>query len=223
MIWCVEDDNGILDTELYALTSTGFAARGFADGDAFWAALQQERPRLVLLDVMLPGADGVTLLRRMKERPDFRDIPVIMATAKGTEYDKVIGLDLGADDYLAKPFGMLEMVSRVKAVLRRSRPREAESILRAGALELNQREHTVSVNGERIMLTLKEYELLKMFLDNPGRVFTRDQLLEQVWGTSYAGETRTVDVHIGTLRSKLGVCGNAIETVRGVGYRYSSC
>ena len=172
---------------------------------------------------MLPGEDGIEILKRLRGNGVTEDIPVIMATAKGTEYDKVIGLDLGADDYLAKPFGMLEMVSRVKAVLRRSRPREKSEILRAGALELNQREHTVTVNGERIMLTLKEYQLLQIFLDNPGRVFTRDQLLEQVWGASYAGETRTVDVHIGTLRSKLGVCGNAIETIRGVGYRYSSC
>lgn len=223
MIFCVEDDRGIRDLMIYALGSAGFEARGFADGGEFFRGLEEERPELVMLDIMLPGEDGIEILKRLRGNGATADIPVIMATAKGTEYDKVIGLDLGADDYLTKPFGMLEMVSRVKAVLRRSRPRDMEEVLRAGALELNQREHTVSVNGERIMLTLKEYELLKMFLDNPGRVFTRDQLLEQVWGTSYAGETRTVDVHIGTLRSKLGVCGNAIETVRGVGYRYSSC
>ena len=220
MIFCVEDDREIRDLMLYALGSAGFEARGFADGEAFFRGLEEARPELVMLDIMLPGEDGIEILKRLRGNGVTEDIPVIMATAKGTEYDKVIGLDLGADDYLAKPFGMLEMVSRVKAVLRRSRPREKSEILRAGALELNQREHTVTVNGERIMLTLKEYQLLQIFLD---RVFTRDQLLEQVWGASYAGETRTVDVHIGTLRSKLGVCGNAIETIRGVGYRYSSC
>lgn len=222
MIFCVEDDREIRDLMLYALGSAGFEARGFADGEAFFRGLEEARPELVMLDIMLPGEDGIEILKRLRGKGTTEDIPVIMATAKGTEYDKVIGLDLGADDYLAKPFGMLEMVSRVKAVLRRSRPREMSEILRAGALELNRREHTVTVNGERIMLTLKEYQLLQIFLDNPGRVFTRDQLLEQVWGASYAGETRTVDVHIGTLRAKLGACGNAVETIRGVGYRYSS-
>lgn len=221
MIFCVEDDRGIRDLMIYALGSAGFEARGFADSQEFFRGLGEERPELVMLDIMLPGEDGMEILRRLKENGTTEDIPVIMASAKGTEYDKVMGLDLGADDYLAKPFGMLEMVSRVRAVLRRSRPKETAEILRAGALELNQRDHTVTVNGERIMLTLKEHQLLKIFLDNPGRVFTRDQLLEQVWGTSYVGETRTVDVHIGTLRSKLGICGNAVETVRGVGYRYS--
>lgn len=223
MIYCLEDDDSIRELMLYTLAASGFEVRGFPDSEPFWAAVGEQVPELILLDIMLPGEDGISVLKALRSRPATAELPVIMATAKGTEYDKVIGLDLGADDYLAKPFGMLEMVSRVKAVLRRSRPREKSEILRAGALELNQREHTVTVNGERIMLTLKEYQLLQIFLDNPGRVFTRDQLLEQVWGASYAGETRTVDVHIGTLRSKLGVCGNAIETIRGVGYRYSSC
>ena len=218
MIWCVEDDNGILETELYALTSTGFAARGFADGDAFWAALQMERPRLVLLDVMLPGADGVTLLRRMKERPDFRDIPVIMATAKGTEYDKIQSLDLGADDYLVKPFGLMEMVSRIKAVLRRCEDK-GQTVLTMGGLSMDTVGHTVTAGGQRLDLTYKEFELLRLFLAHPGRAFSREELFVRVWGDSYQGETRTLDMHIKTLRQKLGGYGGHIETVRGVGYR----
>lgn len=218
MIWCVEDDNGILETELYALTSTGFAARGFAAGDAFWAALQMERPRLVLLDVMLPGADGVTLLRRMKERPDFRDIPVIMATAKGTEYDKIQSLDLGADDYLVKPFGLMEMVSRIKAVLRRCEDK-GQTVLTMGGLSMDTVGHTVTAGGQRLDLTYKEFELLRLFLAHPGRAFSREELFVRVWGDSYQGETRTLDMHIKTLRQKLGGYGAHIETVRGVGYR----
>ena len=218
MIWCVEDDNGILENELYALTSTGFAARGFADGDAFWAALQQERPQLVLLDVMLPGADGVTLLRRMKETPALRDIPVIMATAKGTEYDKIQSLDLGADDYLVKPFGLMEMVSRVKAVLRRCEDK-GQTVLTMGGLSMDTIGHTVTADGQRLDLTYKEFELLRLFLAHPGRAFTREELFSGVWGDSYQGETRTLDMHIKTLRQKLGGYGARIETVRGVGYR----
>ena len=219
MIWCVEDDNGILETELYALTSTGFAARGFSDGDAFWAALQQERPRLVLLDVMLPGADGVTLLRRMKERPDLRDIPVIMATAKGTEYDKIQSLDLGADDYLVKPFGLMEMVSRVKAVLRRCEDK-GQAVLTLGGLSLDAAGRTVTADGARLELTYKEFELLRLFLAHPGRAYAREELFARVWGDSYQGETRTLDMHIRTLRQKLGQYGPHIQTVRGVGYRW---
>ncbi len=218
MIWCVEDDNGILETELYALTSTGFEARGFADGDAFWEALAMERPQLVLLDVMLPGADGVTLLRRMKESPELRDIPVIMATAKGTEYDKIQSLDLGADDYLVKPFGLMEMVSRVKAVLRRCEGKE-KTVLTLGGLSLDTTGHTVTADGQRVDLTYKEFELLRLFLAHPGRAFTREELFAQVWGGDYVGETRTLDMHIRTLRQKLGNYGTHIETVRGVGYR----
>lgn len=217
MIWCVEDDNGILETELYALTSTGFAARGFADGDTFWTALQMERPRLVLLDVMLPGADGVTLLRRMKETPELQGIPVIMATAKGTEYDKIQSLDLGADDYLVKPFGLMEMVSRVKAVLRRYGNKE--QVLTLGGLSMDTVGHTVTADGQRVDLTYKEFELLRLFLAHPGRAFTREELFSAVWGDSYQGETRTLDMHIRTLRQKLGGYGAHIETVRGVGYR----
>lgn len=219
MIWCVEDDPGIRDIEVYALQSTGFEARGFEAGDAFWQALREEKPALVLLDVMLPGMDGVTLLKKMKESPELRDIPVIMATAKGAEYDKIQSLDLGADDYLVKPFGMMEMVSRVKAVLRRcGKPGDAQ-LLQLGDLVLNLKEHTVTVNGERVMLTYKEYQLLRLFLSHPGTAFTREQLLSQVWDSDYLGETRTVDMHIRTLRQKLGTYGTLIETVRNVGYR----
>lgn len=219
MIWCVEDDNGILETELYALTSTGFEARGFGDGDSFWEALQTERPDLVLLDVMLPGADGVTLLRRMKEKSALRDIPVIMATAKGTEYDKIQSLDLGADDYLVKPFGLMEMVSRVKAVLRRCAGGQEREVLALDGLVLDANAHTVTVDGARVELTYKEFELLRLFLSRPGAAFTREQLFAQVWGEGYVGETRTLDMHIRTLRQKLGRYGGSIETVRGVGYR----
>ena len=219
MIWCVEDDSSICDIEVYALTSTGFEARGFEDGDRFWNALQSEKPDLVILDVMLPGKDGVTLLKMMKASEEFRDIPVIMATAKGSEYDKVQSLDLGADDYLVKPFGIMEMVSRVKAVLRRCKPVAKSNLLQLEGLVLNADEHTVSIDGERVNLTYKEYELLHLFLSQPGTAFTREQLLSSVWNTEYLGETRTVDMHIRTLRQKLGAYGHIIETVRNVGYR----
>ena len=219
MIWCVEDDSSIRDIEVYALVSTGFDAKGFEDGDIFWNALQTEKPDLVVLDVMLPGIDGVTLLKMMKAHEEFADIPVIMATAKGTEYDKIQSLDLGADDYLVKPFGIMEMVSRIKAVLRRCRPVKENKQLKLDGLALNPEEHTVTIDGNRILLTYKEYELLRLFLSQPGVAFTRDQLLSTVWNTDYVGETRTVDMHIRTLRQKLGAYGNIIETVRNVGYR----
>ena len=219
MIWCVEDDASIRDIEVYALQSTGFEAEGFSDGAQFWEAVQKERPELVVLDVMLPGIDGVELLRRMKTRAELRDIPVVMATAKGAEYDKIQGLDLGADYYLVKPFGVMELVSCVKAVLRRCAPKAPAQVLRAGALELNPEEHTVTVDGARVALTYKEFELLKLFLSNPGMAFTRDQLFNAVWGMDFVGETRTVDMHIRTLRQKLGPGGACIGTVRGVGYR----
>ena len=219
MIWCVEDDTSIRDIEVYALTSTGFEARGFEDGTSFWDALQTEQPDLVVLDVMLPGIDGVELLKRMKASKGLRDIPVIMATARGTEYDKIQSLDMGADDYLVKPFGVMEMVSRVKAVLRRCRPAKAAKLLQLEGLALNPDEHTVTADGERVNLTYKEYELLHLFLSQPGIAFTREQLLSSVWNTEYLGETRTVDMHIRTLRQKLGRYGSLIETVRNVGYR----
>lgn len=219
MIFCVEDDDSIRELMIYALHSAEFEAKGFVNGMDFFDALQTEKPQLIMLDIMLPDEDGISILKKLRARVETADIPVIMATAKGTEYDKVIGLDLGADDYLTKPFGMMEMVSRIKAVLRRTTPKEKDSLLRMGSLELNRTSHIVLVDGERVQLTLKEYELLRVFMENQGRVFTRDHLLEMVWGVDYMGETRTVDVHIGTLRMKLGVCGDYIKTVRGVGYR----
>lgn len=218
MIFCVEDDAGIRDIEVYTLTSTGFEAEGFSDGAAFFKALESRIPELILLDVMLPGEDGISILKKLKSGP-HRDIPVIMATAKGAEYDKITGLDLGADDYLVKPFGMMEMVSRIRAVLRRCSPKAASDCLSQGAVSMNLSEHTVTVEGERVPLTLKEFELLRLFLMHPGMVFTRDRLLSDIWDTDYDGETRTVDVHIRTLRQKLGKSGDMIETVRGVGYR----
>jgi two-component system alkaline phosphatase synthesis response regulator PhoP len=219
MIFCVEDDNSIRDLMIYALNSAGFEAIGFVDGEELFNALQTRLPELIMLDIMLPKEDGITILKKLKNSTMTEDIPVIMATAKGEEYDKVMGLELGADDYLAKPFGMMEMIARVKAVLRRVVPKDATKILQIGHLSLNMREHTVLVNEEKVQLTLKEYEMLKKFMENLGRVFTREQLLQSIWGTDYLGETRTVDVHIGTLRAKLGTCGNYIQTVRGVGYR----
>ena len=218
MIWCVEDDSSIRDIEVYALLSTGFEARGFEDGKVFWEALQSEQPDLVILDVMLPGMDGVELLRAMKTSEEFRDIPVIMATARGGEYDKVQSLDLGADDYLVKPFGNMEMVSRVKAVLRRCQPKQQQTILKVGGLELNLESHSVKADGQRISLTYKEFELLRLLMSHANKVYSRDQLYEAVWGMDFVGETRTVDMHIRTLRQKLGTYGSLIETVRNVGY-----
>ncbi len=219
MIYCVEDDSGVRDLMLYTLNSSGFEAKGFMDGNSLFDALKTETPQLIMLDIMLPGEDGISILKKLRRKPDTADIPVIMATAKGTEYDKVIGLDMGADDYLAKPFGMMEMISRIRAVLRRIRPKAAERLLHIGSLELNPETYAVLADGIPISLTRKEYQLLRILMENPGRVFTRDQLLEIVWGVDYIGETRTIDVHIGTLRMKLGACGDYIETIRGVGYR----
>ena len=221
MIWCVEDDAGIRDIEVYALQSAGLEAKGFVDGLSFWNALEteKEKPELVMLDMMLPGIDGLELLKRMKASAGLRDIPVIMATAKGMEYDKVQSLDIGADDYLVKPFGMMEMISRVKAVLRRCVPRQPVNTLQAGGLRIDLDARTVWADGERVQLTYKEFELLRTFLSHPGMAFTRDQLFSDIWGMDYCGETRTVDMHIRTLRQKLGPYGRMIETVRNVGYR----
>ena len=207
MIWCVEDDASIRDIELYALRSAGLEAEGFTDGAAFWQALQSEKPDLVVLDVMLPGIDGTELLRRMRATPAL-------------EYDRVRALDGGADDYLTKPFSVIELVSRVKAVLRRCQPEGDSSILRSGEVSLDTRAHTVLSGGERVDLTYKEYELLRLFLSHPGTAYTRDRLMELVWGMDYCGESRTVDMHIRTLRQKLGKAGAHITTVRGVGYRW---
>ena len=220
MIFCVEDDAGIRDLMIYTLNASGFRAVGFENAREFYAALADDTPELIMLDIMLPGEDGISILKRLKADARTADIPVIMATAKGNEYDKVIGLDLGADDYLAKPFGMMEMASRVRAVLRRSgRAAEKPQLIRVGDLEMNLGEHIVTADGIRVQLTLKEFELLHTFMTNPGRAFTREQLLSSVWSEDFMGETRTVDVHVGTLRQKLGGCGKYIRTVRSVGYK----
>lgn len=220
MIFCVEDDAGIRDLMIYTLNASGFRAVGFENAREFYAALADDTPELIMLDIMLPGEDGISILKRLKADARTADIPVIMATAKGNEYDKVIGLDLGADDYLAKPFGMMEMASRVRAVLRRSgRAAEKPQLIRVGSLEMDLNEHSVTADGIRVQLTLKEFELLHTFMTNPGRAFTREQLLTSVWCEDFMGETRTVDVHVGTLRQKLGGCGKYIRTVRGVGYK----
>ncbi len=218
-VWCVEDDDSIRDIEIYTLNSTDFEAKGFSDAMTFRHALSSEKPDLIILDIMLPGEDGVELLKFLKDSPETCRIPVIMATAKGMEYDKIQSLDLGADDYLVKPFGMMEMVSRVKAVLRRCNPTKVDHLLKVGSLVVNLDEHTVAIDNERIQLTLKEFELLRLFLSRPGIAFTRDQLFSNIWGADHVGETRTVDMHIRTLRVKLKDYGKMIETVRGVGYR----
>ena len=221
MIYCVEDDAAIRDIEVYALRSTGFEAEGLENGEQLFAAIKKRVPELIILDVMLPG-DGLEILRRIRFSAVTRSVPVIMATARGEEYDKITGLDSGADDYLVKPFGMMEMVSRVRAVLRRSGggdPSRDTGRLTLGPLTLDPESHTVTVDGENVTLTLKEFELLRTMMARPGVVFTRDRLLSEVWGTDYDGETRTVDVHIRTLRQKLGDAGAMIGTVRGVGYR----
>ena len=223
MIYCVEDDANIRELVAYTLQTMGFEAKEIEDGKALKKALAVELPELILLDIMLPGEDGLTLLKQLKADTLTRNIPVIMVTAKGAEYDKVKGLDLGADDYVAKPFGMMELVSRVKAVLRRSEAnaRDQKSILAAGDIEIDTKKHEVTAAGDVVNLTLKEYELLKRLMENQNVVMTRDRLLEDIWGYDFDGETRTVDVHVRTLRQKLGSCGEQIETVRGVGYRMS--
>lgn len=219
MIFCVEDDNSIRDLVLYTLKASGFEAVGFETASSFWKGVKSNKPELILLDIMLPDEDGLTILKRLRSSKGTEDIPVIMATARGTEYDKVIGLDQGADDYLAKPFGMMEMVSRIRAVLRRATANVNTDCLRLKELTVNKTSHQVTIGGAPVELTLKEYNLLCMFLENLGNVFTREALLEAVWESDYVGETRTVDVHIATLRTKLREYGSCIKTVRGVGYR----
>lgn len=219
MIYCLEDDKGIRELMVYTLQIAGFEAQGFPESGAFWEALQRELPQLVVLDIMLPGEDGISVLRRLRNAPETAQLPVIMASARGSEYDRVIGLDLGADDYLSKPFGMMEMVSRIRAVLRRSQGQDAQDVLAAGEIRLDRARHMVSAGGQDISLTLKEYELLRILMENPGIVFSRDRLLQTVWDMNFSGGTRTVDVHIATLRTKLGGSGDRIQTVRGVGYR----
>lgn len=219
MIYCVEDDSNIRDLVVYTLESTGMKACGFEDGKAFIEALAFETPELVLLDIMLPGEDGLTILKKLKSAAKTKEIPVIMLTAKGSEYDKVIGLDSGADDYITKPFGMMELVSRIKAVLRRTQKNTKDRIYRIENLELDIEKHKVKVDGEDVALTLKEFEMLEKLIKNQHIVLSRDKLLEEIWGYDFDGETRTVDVHVRTLRQKLGSAGELIETVRGVGYR----
>ena len=221
MIYVLEDDRNIRDLVVYSLNSVGLNARGFELPSEFRKAVENELPELVLLDIMLPEEDGVAVLRRLRGREVTRDIPVIMLTALGDEFDKVRGLDAGADDYVSKPFGMMELLARVRARLRR-RSEPVPLLSRMGPLELDRERHEVRVNGSPVALTRKEYELLRLLMDHPRAAFDRDQLLERVWGYDYAGETRTVDVHVRTLRQKLGEAASCIETVRGVGYRLAA-
>lgn len=218
MIYCVEDDISIRELIVYTLKLSGFEALGIERGEELFAKLEEEIPELIILDIMLPGEDGLTILKRIRMMEVYSDIPVIMATAKGSEFDRVKGLDMGADDYLSKPFGMMEMVSRVKAVLRRGRQKEPLSELCFSSIQMDLQKRTTEVDGKPVDLTLKEYELLKLFLENPGIVFTRQQILEKIWGDDFLGASRTIDVHIGTLRNKLGESGHCIRTVHGVGY-----
>ena len=220
MIYYVEDDSNIRELVVYTLTQMGLPARGFVDSESFYTAVSLELPELVMLDIMLPNEDGLSILRRLRADHRTAEIPVIMVTAKGTEYDKVQGLDMGADDYISKPFGMSELVARVRARLRRSTVRRDPNLYIAGKLRLDKLAHSVTVDGEEVQLTLKEYELLRFLLENQGVAFSREQLLDHIWDYGYAGGTRTVDVHIQTLRAKLGECGGMIETVRGIGYRF---
>lgn len=222
MIWCVEDDSGIRDIEMYALNSAGFDTKGFEDGLSIWEALKKEKPELIILDVMLPGMDGIEILTKMKESVEYCRIPIILATAKGQEYDRIHGLDLGADDYLVKPFSVMEMVSRVKAVLRRTQTQKVSKLYKIGGLVVNLDERTVLKDGCKVQLTYKEFELLCMFLAHPGMFYTREQLFLQVWKEDYMGDSRTLDSHIRTLRQKLEEYGKRIETVRNVGYRWEA-
>ncbi len=220
MIYYVEDDANIRELVIYTLNQTGLAAKGFSDAAAFFAASTEEKPSLILLDIMLPGEDGLSILRKIRANASTTSIPVMMITAKTTEFDKVSGLDLGADDYIAKPFGMAELVARVKALLRRSGMKASAERLEHGELVVDIAKHTVTVAGQNVILTYKEFSLLACLMENAGRAYTREQLLETVWGYDYEGGTRTVDVHVQTLRTKLGNSGRFVETVRGVGYRF---
>ena len=220
MIYYVEDDENIRALVVYTLNQVGLEAQGFSCARDFYGAMEKREPDLILLDIMLPEEDGLTILRKLRADPDAQEIPVIMITAKGAEYDKVLGLDLGADDYIAKPFGMAELVARVRERLRRRGGKGAVNRFEAGDLVLDHRAHTVTVRGENVALTLKEYDLLHYLMENRGTAFSREQLLNRIWDYSYEGGSRTVDVHIQTLRAKLGHCGEMIETVRGVGYRF---
>lgn len=224
MIYFLEDDSSIREMVVYTLNSYGLDAIGFEKPSLFWKALEKEVPSLLLLDLMLPEEDGLTVLHKLRASSETARLPVLILTAKGSEYDKVIGLDSGADDYLVKPFGIMELVSRIKALLRRAGDdgERKSGEYTVGALYVNTAKHIIQVEGEEVALTNKEYSMLCLFLEHPGIVFNRDQLLNKIWGYSFDGESRTVDVHIRTLRTKLGVCGNLIETVRGIGYKFDS-
>ncbi|MBQ2688398.1 MAG: response regulator transcription factor [Clostridia bacterium] len=219
MIYFVEDDSNIRELVVYTLNSTGFEATGFSKPSKFWQAIKEETPTLILLDIMLPEEDGLSILKKLRSEPVTACVPVIILTAKADEYDKVRGFDLGADDYVPKPFGMMELVARVKAVLRRVERENAPSEYTIGALYVCPKKHIVKVNGESVVLTLKEFDMLCYLLENKGIVLSRDQILNKVWGYSFDGESRTVDVHVRTLRQKLGKGGDAISTVRGIGYK----
>ena len=219
MIFCVEDDDNIRELVIYTLETTGLEARGFADGTAFMEALAFDTPELVLLDIMLPDMDGMEILKRLKDNAETASVPVILLTAKGNRMDKVKGLDSGADDYITKPFDILELVSRINAVLRRTGTKAAQDVIEYKALKLNLKSRTVTADGKKVVLTYKEFELLKCLLENRGIVLSRDVLMNRIWDTEFEGETRTVDVHVRTLRQKIGACGEYIQTVRNVGYK----
>lgn len=222
MIWCVDDDNTIREIEVYTLEQTGFKARGFADGNSLLSALKTEIPELIVLDVMMPGMDGFEVLKIIRSKNEYKNIPVIMATAKSSEMDRISGLNSGADDYLVKPFGVMEMVARVNAVLRRATKSAPVGDITLGNITLKEKERSVYADNVKVSLTHKEYEILYLLIKNPNVVFSRDTLMNEIWGTDYVGETRTVDMHIKTLRKKLGECGKQIKTVIGVGYRLES-
>ena len=218
MIYIVEDDENIREIEMFALKNAGYEVQGFECAAAFYARLKEKVPALVLLDIMLPDEDGLTIVKKLRHTAETRKLPIIMATAKTTEIDKVKGLDIGADDYITKPFGVMELISRVKALMRRSRGMEEERMIRLGSIFMDDEKRAVFVNDEPCELTYKEYELLKLLLLNAGIVASRDMILDRVWGTDFEGESRTLDMHIKTLRQKLGSSGTMIRTVRNVGY-----
>ena len=222
MIYLVEDDDNIREFVLYALNGQGFEAQGFERPSQFFAALERQRPELVLLDLMLPEEDGLSVLKRIRKSPGTQTLPVIILSARDTEFDKVLGLDNGADDYLPKPFGMMELFSRIRAVLRRSGTPQPVEEYTVCALTVRPASRQALVDGKEVPLTPKEFELLRLLITHPGLVLSRGQIQDRVWGMEYLGETRTVDVHIRTLRQKLGACGELIETVRGVGYRFAA-
>ncbi len=219
MIFILEDDDSIRNFVTYALTASDFEICGFSRPSELWAALETDIPDLFLLDIMLPEEDGIEVLKKLRARRETSDLPIIMLTAKDSEYDKVVGLDAGADDYISKPFGIMELIARIKALIRRSSKNDSGSVLSFGALSIDEKAHTVTVSGENIPLTFKEFELLLLLARNSGKVMTRDVILEKIWGYDYDGENRTVDVHVRTLRQKLGEAGSLIDTVRGVGYK----